>query len=301
MPTIGDVIDRTLREWLTPPTESPARFEVNDTGGISASDLSVITDASWLSPEEQDLIGPGTIIEIDRELMLVTGVTGTAPALTLTIRRGMLGTTAATHADDSLIILQPDFGRQAVFEAVSDAIDDLWPDLWLVKTAIVATSSGYWEVDADVEEVLSARVGVGSQWAMLDPGEVELLTNFDLASSGKALQWGGGSPSGSALITYKAKPARPAAESDTFATLNISDSWQKPIVVGAAASLLRATDVGTVTVEFITEALEVEGFPPGMGENLSNALLRYQEYLIQRRAEAQNLVSPPTRVIERML
>lgn len=301
MPTIGDLIDRTLREWLTPPTESPARFEVNDVGGIDAAAPSVVTDASWLSPEEQDLIGPGTIIEIDQELLMVTAVSGVSPALTLTIRRGMLGSTPAIHADDSLIILQPDFGRQAVFEAISDAIDDLWPDLWMVRTSIVATSSGYWEVDDDVEEILTTRVRVGSQWGVLDPGEVELLSNFDLASSGKALQWGSGSPSGGALITYKAKPARPTDESDDIEDLNILPSWQKPIVVGAAASLLRATDVGTVTVEFITEALEVEGFPPGMGENLSNALLRYQEYLIQRRAEAQNLVSPPTRVIERML
>lgn len=300
--TIAALIDRTYREWLTPPNEQPARFSINDSGGISASDTLVITDVSWLSPEEQDLIGAGTIIEMERELELVEAVTGTAPALTLTIRRAMLGTTAATHADLGEIILAPDYSRQAVFDALSDAIDDIWPTLWAVKTALIPTSTTWVEVDADVEELFDARLLNGTRVSELDPGRYELLLDFPLASSLRAVQYDGTVPKGrTAIIRYKAKAGRPAAETDTLASLNIDVTWQKILTVGIAASLLRGSDIDAATQEFITESLAREGFPAGAGESLSNSLLRFQDFLTQRRARSQNVRTLPTQVIERVL
>lgn len=297
--TVAALIDRTFREWLTPPNEQPSRFFINDSGGISDSDTTVITDASWLSPEEQDLIGAGTIIEMERELTLIESVTGTAPDFTLTIRRNMLGTIAAAHADQGEIFLAPDYSRQAVFDALSDSIDDIWPTLWMVKTALIPTSSSWVEVDDDVEELFDARLLNGTT---LDPGRYELMLDFPLASSLRAVQFDGAIPSGNTvIIRYKARATRPAAETDTLASLNIDVSWQKILTVGIAASLLRGADIDAATQEFITESLAQEGFPAGSGESLSNSLLRFQDFLTQRRARSQNVRTPPTQVIERVL
>lgn len=307
--TIGALIDRCYREWLTPPSEAPARFVMNNAGDMTATDTSLITETSMLSPEQEDAIGPGTVIEIESELMTVTAVTGTSPDLTLTLdadgsgnRRPALGTTAAAHVDGLPILISPDFGRQIVFDALGDAIDDLWPRLWKIKTDIISTNTSWVDVDATVEEILETKIQSGSQWATVDPGQIELLVDFPLASSERAVQYGPVVPSGkAAIIKYKAKASRPTTEADTLASLNIESSWEKAITVGVAASFLRRVDIDSATVDYITEALEHEGFPPGSGESVSNALLRYQDFLIGRRAQAQNIRTLPTQVIERSL
>ncbi len=93
MTTIADVIERVYRDYLLPPDEQPSRFTVN-TGGIDDSSTTLPVDLAMLSPEEQDLVGVGTLIEVvstttGGELMLVEGVTGTA------------GTSDATEAGSS--------------------------------------------------------------------------------------------------------------------------------------------------------------------------------------------------------
>jgi hypothetical protein len=301
--TYGALIDRTYREWLYPPAEQPARFFLNDSGGISSSDTSAVTNTSWLNPEEEDLLGPGTIVEIERELVLVGSVTGTSPALTLgSLKRGLLGTTAVAHADQVFITLAPEYGRQSVFDAINDSIDDLWPFLWAVLTTIIPTGSSWVDVGEDVEEVLGVMVQNGSGWTTIHAGMYELLIDFPLASSGRAIQYSPGVPTNKgAIIKYKAKPLRATTESQTLVSLNIDPSWERAITVGAAAALLRGADIESASLEFVTESLSQEGFPVGAGENISNALLRYQDFLIQRRARALNVRTPPRRVIERTL
>jgi hypothetical protein len=93
----------------------------------------------------------------------------------------------------------------------------------------------------------------------------------------------------------------PTTEADVLVDLNIDPSWHKAIVVGAAASMLRGSDINAATVEFVTESLSREGFPVGSGESISNALLRFQDFLIQRRARALQISAPSTQVIEHLL
>jgi len=154
-------------------------------------------------------------------------------------------------------------------------------------------------------------VKAGSQWVKVDPGSYEFLIDFPLASSERAIQWlGAGGQTNmdldsgvnsTAIVKYKVKPSRPAAEADTLTSLDIKDEWQKAIVVGAAANLLRGEDVDQATSDYITKTLEREGFPVGSGETVSNALLRYQDFLIQRRAAAQNVQTLPELTVERVL
>jgi hypothetical protein len=300
--TFGALIDRCNREWLYPPADQPARFFLNDSGGISSSDATAVTNTSWLNPEEEDLLGPGTIVEMERELILIGSVSGSSPAITLAgLKRGLLGTTAAAHADQGYIILAPEYGRQATFDAINDAIDDLWPALYKVRTEIIPTGGGWVDIGADVEEILETKILFGSQWATWNAGDIELLLDFPLASSERAVQFNGVPANKGAIIKYKARPMRATAETDTLVSLNIDPSWEKAITVGAAASLLRGADIDSASLEYVTETLGQEGFPVGSGENISNALLRFQDFLIGRRARALDVRVPPTRVIERIL
>ena len=124
MTTIADVIERVYRDYLWPPDEQPARFAVgaNDITA-TATTLPVLT--TLLSPEEESLIGPGTLIEVvsavtGGELMLIEAVTG-SPATSLTVVRKMFLTAGVAHLENDFIYLAPGFPRSKVYDAVADA------------------------------------------------------------------------------------------------------------------------------------------------------------------------------------
>lgn len=280
MSTVGDVIDRVQRDYLVPPGEQPARFVLNDTGGISDTDTSAVVDTTLLTAEEEDLVGAGTLLEIDSELILVEAVTGTSPNLTLTIRRGMLGTTTAAHADGTDILIAGDdyIPRFSIFEAVADAIESLWPELWTVGVEETFAAPFPVELPAESGEVLKVLAGSGSRWRFISGWDE--LQDFPLSETGNAVQLPGIS-NGSIQVYYKTKTVRPTVETDTLASLNVEDGWVKVVVLTAVASLIARTDLSKATAEFITQALEAEGFAPGEGADIRNALLQLEEFQIQ--------------------
>lgn len=286
MTTVSDVIERVYRDYLLPPDEQPARLEVGS-GGITDSATTLPVDATILSPEEQDLIGPGALIEVvatssgvvvGGELMLVKDVTGDPPT-SLDVRRGMFGTTerAAVAGDD--VYLAPDFPRQEVFDAVADSIEALWPDLWTVVVEETYANGSPVELPAEVEEILEVRVANNGRWDLI--GGWELLTDYPLASTGKAVQFRGWGNGEAIHVKYRAAPTRPAAEADKLSDLHVSDTWVKAIAVGAAAHVFAGEDIDAATVAFITEALEAEGFSVGAGADVRNSLLQYQDFLMR--------------------
>lgn len=283
MTTIAGVIERCYRDFLLPPDEQPTRFKV-DTGGINTVSTTLPVSATLLSPEEQDAIAVGNLIEVvsattGGELMLIEAVTGSPPT-SLTVRRNMYDSGAVAHIATDLIYLAPDFPRKTVFEAIADNIEALWPQLWTARTEETYTSPGPVELPESCEEILEVRVFDGNRWALT--GGWELLTDYPLFTSGKAIQWlaaGSGEP---LHVKYRASTIRPTSEADDLADdLNVEEGWVKAIVVGAVAQVLAKEDIDRATVEFITNALQSEGFGVGAGANLRNSLLQYQEYLLR--------------------
>ena len=79
----------------TQPTAVDSTADMNDAGGISASDTSVtVTNGALLAIGDGIQFG-ATIGTLDAEIMLITNIVGNV----LTITRAIQGTTAATHAD----------------------------------------------------------------------------------------------------------------------------------------------------------------------------------------------------------
>lgn len=277
MTTIADVIDRVYRDWLLPPSEQPARFEVG-AGGVASSATTLPVDTALLSPEEEDLIGPGTVLEVGSELMLVEAVSGD-PATSLTVRRGMYGTTAADHDADDLIYLAPDFPRKVIFDAVADTIEALWPDLWAIKVEETYADSTPVELPSDCEDVLMVRVATGSSWTPAIGWE--FISPHPHASTEKALQFSNGANGQAIHVVYRAATTRPTAETDDISDLNVSEGWVKAVTVGAVAQVVAHEDIDRATVEFITGSLAAEGFQAGAGAELRNSLLQYQGFLLE--------------------
>lgn len=285
MVTVGDVVDRILRDYLIPPDEQPTRFQVG-AGGVDESAVTLPVDTAMLSPEETDLIGPGALIEAGSELMLIEATDD--PPTSLTVRRGMYGTDAASHTAGDYIVLAPDFPRRQVFEAVCDTVEALWPDLWVNNVAEVWTSTGPVELPADVGEITDIRAAWRDGWVPVESWD--LIRGFPHVSTGVALQVGG-SPNCALHVYYRQIPQRPTAESDELADLGVSDGWVKIIAVGATAEVIAGEDIDRATVEFITQALEMEGMQTA-GADIRNSLLQYQDFLMRPVKRALEQATP---------
>jgi hypothetical protein len=277
--TVESVIDRINRDWIQPPGEQPSRFVINDTGGISASDTTVVTETSQLQPEEEDLLAAGALLEVESELVLMTAdPSGTSPDLTLTIRRAMYGTTAAVHADATEILIAGEnyIPRFSILTAVADAVEGLWPDLWQVAVEETWGGTEPIELPSQVGEILDMRVNVGNRWARI--GSWEELQDFPLSSTNTAIQVAGAGTS-PIQVVYKSKTVRPTLEADTLVALNVDAGWVKVIVPLAVAGLVANRDLNQATIDFITQSLAAEaGGPLGSGTDIRNALLQFADF-----------------------
>ncbi len=303
MTTIADVIERVYRDYLWPPDEQPARFTV-DTGGINATATTLPVDTALLSPEEESLIGPGTLIEVvsvdtGGELMLIEAVTGD-PATSLTVRRKMFGTTGVAHIDTDFIYLAPGFPRSKVYDAVADSIEALFPRLWTTAVEETFISASPVELPAACEEIIEVRYLSGNHWHLIR-GWV-LLTDYPLTSTAKAIQFTAAN-SGSIQVKYRAAAIRPSTDETEVLLddLSVLDRWIKIVTVGAAAQMVSGEDVDQATIDFITEALAAQGFPVGSGADLRNSLLQFQDFLIRPLADALEARNRTSIVYEELL
>jgi hypothetical protein len=131
--TLGSLIDSALYELLSS-GESPARTF------LSATLLQAGTSFTYVG---SNLIKVNDLVEIGSELMLVTGVSFTAPASTVTVSRGYYGTSAVAHSSGSAVTINPEFARRRIAEAIDrslSTIDGL--GLPLVASATLSREPG---------------------------------------------------------------------------------------------------------------------------------------------------------------
>ena len=99
MANIGNLVDRTYREYLEPMDDIVSYTTLST--GINDSVTSVVFNGDLLSVEEEDALDAGAIIEIGQELMICTDLN--AVTNTITVTRGARGTTKIAHTAGDLI------------------------------------------------------------------------------------------------------------------------------------------------------------------------------------------------------
>lgn len=277
MSTVGEVVSRTYREYLALADDQPARAPLD--AAVLAADTTWTLDAAILDADEADLFTPGILVECEQELALVTAVDADLfPAtIELTVMRGQAGTTAANHADASLVYPAPAFPRKAVFDAVCDVVERLWPSLYHVTTTAITTAA-FVSVPATVADV------IGFTWlsgGLIARADAQLYTDLPVAISatGKAVRVDAGNAVAGTL-SYRAKFARPTTEADSLATLGVESSWEQILVVGAAASLLAGRELEASVQEIVTEQLRAQGYPVLSPSRQRNELLRLYSLLL---------------------
>jgi hypothetical protein len=188
----------------------------------------------------------GQIVEVDNELMRVTGVARTAGSTdTATVVRGVNGSTAATHLINALVGVSPTYPRwrkiQALNLVFTDWVTNRAPMVTVDSSQTFSSTSDVLSVPATTLDVLSVEVREVASYTMFTriphgrPREYPTA----LVATGRGVPlatWG--FPAGyTAYIRYTA-PWGPELVADAD-TLPSSWLWGKDLLAtGAAAHLL---------------------------------------------------------------
>ncbi len=311
MANIGNLVDRTFREYLEPMDDLVSYTTLST--GVNDSVTSIVFDGDMLSIEEEDSLDKGTIIEINQELMICTDLN--AVTNTVTVKRGMKGTTAAAHTAGDLIKISPPFPRKVVFDAVKDQINNLFPTLFAVETQSVAASTGYTllgsfdspgtnnylvSILSAISQYTDFATGSDSTGTIFQPvtsSLVELPNPFTYTDSDgvsrtitystgpsvvHAIQFQSIAQGHTVHVTFKKKFIEPTAESDTLATIGLEAEYEPIIMAGVAAQLLAGKDIPSATTDYISDQLAVSNFPVGSANSVRNSLLQYQQLLVNQ-------------------
>ena len=108
---------------------------------IERTGASLSSSASTITVGDATLYGNRWVIDVDLESMLITSASGT----TLTVLRGIRGSSAASHAASADILMQPNFTSIEIIDAINRGIDAAFPLFYLpvFDTSLVATDSTY--------------------------------------------------------------------------------------------------------------------------------------------------------------
>jgi hypothetical protein len=317
MANIGNLVDRTFREYLEPMDDIVSYTTLSNSDSISDSKVGLTTagtsvtfNGDLLSVEEEDALDTGTIIEIGQELMICTDLN--AVTNTITVTRGARGTTATEHEQGSLIKIAPPFPRKNVFDAVCDQIKNLYPTLFAVETKSIVAKVGYVPLSGSTDNHLIAPIKSISQNTNFSAGSDETGTVFSGVScelidlpnpftynddngesqtitytnngpnNVKAIQFYGVASGHTAYVTFKKKFVTPTEETDTLATIGLEDEYEPIIMAGVAAHMLSGRDIPTATTDYITDQLSTSSFPVDSATRIRNSLLSYQTALIQQ-------------------
>ena len=311
MSNIGNLVDRTFREYLEPMDDLVSYTTLST--GVNDSITSIVFDGDMLSIEEEDTLDKGTIIEINQELMICTDLN--AVTNTITVKRGMKGTTAAAHTTGDIIKISPPFPRKVVFDAVKDQINNLFPTLFAVETQSVVASTGYTLLGAHdapgtnnyLVSILSAisqytdfATGSDSTGTIFQPvtsSLIELPNPFTFTDSDgvsrtityttgpsvvHAIQFSSIAQGHTVLVTFKKKFIEPTAESDTLTSIGLEPEYEPIIMAGVAAQMIAGKDIPTATTDYISDQMAVSNFPVGSSNNVRNSLLQYQQLLVNQ-------------------
>lgn len=281
--TIGDLIDRIYRDYLSNPADTPVQAPV--TAAITDDQITIVYDDEF-SPEEKEAIGPGTVVELNLEQIRVVSHDENTRTITTSVEgRGLYGTTPAAHLLGTLMQVAPRFPRQMVFDALADEIEALFPTLFAVGSEWASPLEASVELLASDNPiaVIDARQLVAGEYVEV-PAQIVEVDDF---SSGVGVQVQPRTAHQDIWIRFSKSFSRPEAEADTLASLGVETSWTRILIFGVLNWILLGADIDAITAEFVAESLEAQGFPATTGTSLSVAVTRLRTAEMDRASARQ--------------
>lgn len=277
MTTINDLRQRTENEYLEPVVEQtpsvPLASDIND----STDTFNIVPDV--LSPDEDSLIGPGALLEIDSELVRV--LTYDQNNNTITCTRGVRGTTKAAHtAADGEVRFPTRWPRKIIEDAIRSAIDSLWQPLYASKETLATVNTAeFIRLPLNTVRLIGVEYrNTNREW---EPVNATLFATHPTDPDAAAIQLGPiGLNTALCNIRYGVKVEAPSSTTETIDDLE--QKWERIILADVGAQLLSGVDIDAGTQEVLTRQLRLERFPVRSGVTISQALIRYREYLVDQ-------------------
>ena len=295
MTTINDLRQQVETKYLEPVIEETPSTPLAVAMDASQTTISLTVDV--LSPDEESNIGPGTLLEVDNELIRVVTYNPTTNIVT-SCKRGMRDTTAAAHALGVDVRFPTRWPRETIVRSIRSAVASLWQPLAVpFQTEATIESAQYVELPLETVKINSV------EWLdeNLEPHPVanRLIPVSPLDSSYAAVQVGR-LPWQTALCTISYSVRIVAPTLDTTEILYLPEKWERIVVADVGADLLSGVDIDAVTQENLTESMRLDRFPVKSGYTISQNLIRYREYLVEQ-AKTEIEAQYPRRVHRRQV
>lgn len=252
------------------------------------------TTSTTFAVNSSDAVQRG-IAEIDDELVYVH--TSDSGGLQLIPNgRGYRGSTAATHSLNATVTFDPAFPRHEIKKAINTAVDGLYPTLYQIKTTtfLFSTAVSGYDMPADCDGILELKWKVPSplndwqrlfQWGF-DTNSVDSngnkLSLFDVVLPGATVQ-----------VVYKSNFSDLVNDSDTFASVGLSESYVDLLSYAVTSRMLRFLEPARVQLRSVENVSRAQVVQAGDASKVANQLYAmYQQRLAEERRRLLEL-SPP--------
>ena len=215
-----------------------------------ATTTSTIASPTILQLASTDL-GKGTI-EIGEELLWVDSFDRIANTATVSpYGRGYLGTTAATAAAGTRVVISPTFPRYVVKKAINDTIRALGASIFAVKQATFTYNAAITTYELENKNI---RNILTMHWESIGPSKEWIrVKRFDFDALPEINTWGATTqtvtigdiitPGRTVKVVYATEPEALSSNSDVFTTVTgLPESVRDVVIIGAAYRLLTYLD-----------------------------------------------------------
>lgn len=240
--TCADLIDETRRYLLSSQRET-----------LNSLSASISTTSATTCTLTYDLGGAvaGSIIAVDLELMYVWAADTTTK--TLTVQRGYLGSTAATHSSGAIVYVNSKFPAFSIFQALNADLDDLSQNgVYQIVNKEITFNAAVMGYDlgvtaTDIIDVLAVRAnipGPSQDWVPINRWRLDQAANTTDFTTGFSLTLLEEAYPGLAVrVTYAAPFTKFTATTDAVTTTGLPTTAYDLPPLGAAMRLSGVREV----------------------------------------------------------
>lgn len=289
MSTVSQILTRAQRQLLSGTIEE--RNKLVSSLSATATSVSLSYDLG--------AIRAGAVIQVDSELMYVWEVV--AGGKSATVERGFNGTTAASHANGTVVIVNPKFPRAQLMEALNDELMDLCSPvngLYKVKTIDFDYNAAKRQTNIPIAGEVIDLVEVRYRYIATDYKQVngvKLLRNLPTKDFGSSygIQIDSLIPTSSVRIVYKTPFNRVVAETDDLqANAGFPESAEDILVMGIQIRAVAPREIKRNFTESQGDTRRAEEVASGaIGSSITN-LIRLRRDRITAEAARLNRQYP---------
>jgi hypothetical protein len=234
-------------------------------------------------------VDPGTaslmsrgLVQIGNELLLVSTFnksTGEVTVAAGTNGRGRENTTAATHATNDIVTMDPDYPAQRITEAINDTIQSTYPDLYVMASTDFTKVAARYEypMPAESEDVLRvtfSTIGPAKVWPPSQGWRYNPQANTDPnegSATGKSIQVMDQIVPGRTIrAIYTKKPGIFTDDSQDYETqVGYPERTIDMIQFGAVARLLSGVESARLQQKSVESTERASLVPTGAASNAS--------------------------------